>query len=89
MIKIAVLNRVTTKSSKEMHYGKSRNRNNQGKGHPNDNEQITDAEILDNDEQVEEQLIEEELDQMANEELEQVETKSEDNQSTEAIQLYY
>jgi uncharacterized protein HemX len=64
---------------------KSRNRNNQGKDHPNDNEQITDAEILDNDEQVEEQLIEEELDQMANEELEQVETKSEDNQSTEAI----
>lgn len=59
---------------------KSRNRNNQGKDHPNDNEQITDAEILDNDEQVEEQL-----DQMANEELEQVETKSEDNQSTEAI----
>ncbi|MDO5666520.1 MAG: uroporphyrinogen-III C-methyltransferase [Alcaligenaceae bacterium] len=68
---------------------KSRNRNNQGGDRPEDIENTTDAEILDQDDQVEDQLIEEEAQEpMANDndQLQQVETITETDNSTEVEQ---
>lgn len=66
---------------------KSRNRNNQGGDRPEEIKQTTDAEILDNDDQVEDQLMQDEVQEsVASKQSQQVETKAQTESPTETKQ---